>query len=636
MMTMLLSLNTTLLRSLLAGLILATSLPASPAVALQAGAGAAAGDTVRYEVAFPNASHHEAEITVTWTGLPSAPLEVRMSRSSPGRYALHEFAKNVYNVRAVDGGGTELRVTRPNPHQWDVAGHDGTVRVSYTLFADRADGTYAAVDLTQAHLNMPATFMWARGTAERPVAVRFAVPEGTDWKIATQLRPTGDPAYFVAPHFQYFMDSPTHLSNFDLREWQETIGGPAQTIRIALHHLGTAAELDEYARHTRAIVREQAAVFGELPRFDYGTYTFIAAYVPWASGDGMEHRNSTILTSSSSLATNMIGLLGTVSHEFFHAWNVERIRPRSLEPFDFERENMSGELWFAEGFTSYYGPLTMRRAGVIDDARYATGLTGMLNTVLNAPGRRFFSPFEMSLQAPFVDAATAVDPHNRANTFISYYTWGAAIGLGLDLTIRTRFAGLSLDDFMRALWLRYGAHEADHAPLRPYGMRELRETLGQVVGDTAFAHDFFRRYIEGREVVDYAALLAHAGIALRPARPGAPSIGSVRYDVQEGAVHVGSPVLIGTALHAAGVSGGDRLVALDGQPVASAAAVDAAVAAKRPGDPIEIRFQQRGVERTARVAVGEVDALEVVLHEAAGMGVTPAVRAFRESWLGPR
>jgi predicted metalloprotease with PDZ domain len=594
-------------------------------------------DTVRYEIAFPNSSQHEAEITVTWQGLPGQPLELRMSRSSPGRYALHEFGKNVYSVRAVDGGGRELSVTRPNPHQWDVPVHDGTVRLTYTLFADRADGTYSAVDVTQAHLNIPATFMWARGTGERPVSVRFHAPAGARWSVATQLRPTADPFYYTAPHLQYFMDSPTNLSALQWREWQVSTGGPAQTIRIAMHHLGTAAELDEYTRHTQAIVREQAAVFGGLPRFDYGTYTFIAAYVPWASGDGMEHRNSTILTNSGSLASNMPGLLGTVSHEFFHAWNVERLRPRSLEPFDFERENMSGELWFAEGFTSYYGPLTMRRGAVTDDARYVASLTGMLNTVINAPGRRYFSPYEMSLQAPFVDAATSVDPQNRANTFISYYTWGAAIGLGLDLTLRTRFPGVTLDDYMRALWQKYGVHEANFTPTRPYTMTDLRVTLGEVVRDSAFANDFFRRFIEGRDVVDYATLLGHAGITLRAVRPGAPSIGGARFTPSpEGGVLVQAPVLVGTTLYDAGVSGGDRLLAIGGVPVSSAEQVAAIVAAQRPGTAVELVVEQRGVRRTARATIGEDATLDVVLNEAVGLPVTPAQRQFRQQWLGAR
>src|SRR5690606_8988480 len=155
-------------------------------------------------------------ITVVYTSVPDGPLELRMSRSSPGRYALHEFAKNVYRVRAVDGAGRELTITRPNPYQWDVAGHDGTVRVTYTLFGDHADGTYTGIDLTHAHMNMPATFMWARGMGERPIAVTFRPPAGSEWRVATQLVAAGEPGRYVAPHLQYFLDSPTELSAHDV------------------------------------------------------------------------------------------------------------------------------------------------------------------------------------------------------------------------------------------------------------------------------------------------------------------------------------------------------------------------------------------------------------------------------------
>lgn len=594
-----------------------------------------AADTVRYDVAFPHASRHEAEVAVRYDGLPPGPLQLRMSRSSPGRYALHEFAKNVYNVRAVDGAGRELRVTRPNPHQWDVHDHDGAVRVTYTLFGDHADGTYTGIDLTHAHLNMPATFMWARETGGRPISITFRVPEQSGWRVATQLEPTAEATTFTAPHLQYFLDSPTELSAFDLREWQVGAGAGAQTIRIAVHHQGTAQQLDVYERAVRRIVEQQAAVFGDLPRFDFGAYTFIADYLPWVRGDGMEHRNSTILTSTGSLA-NPLGVLGTVSHEFFHAWNVERIRPAALEPFDFERANMSGELWFAEGFTSYYGPLILRRAELYDDARYAGALSGVVNTVLNAPGRRYFSPVEMSQQAPFVDAATSVDAHNRANTFISYYTWGAGLGLALDLAIRSRFPGRTLDEFMRALWAKHGVHERDLTPTRPFTNDDLRTTLGGTLGDTAFANDFFRRYVFGREAPDYTALLAHAGLLVRPVRAGTPALGVPRITLQDGAAILAGPVLAGTSLYEAGASMGDRIVSVDGRAIDSADTLTDIVAALQPGAPLQIRYEQRGVAVTRTVAVGTDPAVEVVLFEDAGREPTPQMLAFRRSWLGPR
>lgn len=614
----------------------AFTLALAAVVALPAPTTAQAADTVRYDVSFPDAPHHEAAITVTYTNLPRMPLELRMSRTSPGRYALHEFGKNVYNVRAVDGAGRALDISRPNPHQWDVAGHDGTVRVSYTLFADRADGTYTGIDLTHAHMNMPATFMWARNTGDRPIGITFNMPPGSNWKVATQLRPTANASYYVAPHLQYFLDSPTQLSDFELREWTVASGGRTQTIRIAIHHLGTDAELDRYTAHTKRIVEEQQAVFGELPEFDFGSYTFIADYLPWVAGDGMEHRNSTILTNTGSLANDMVRVLGTVSHEFFHAWNVERLRPATLEPFDFEEANMSDALWFAEGFTSYYGPLTMRRGGVTDDVAYAATLGGMLNTVINSPGRRYFSPIEMSMQAPFVDAATAVDPNNRANTFISYYTWGAMIGLALDLSIRQRFDGITLDDYMRALWRSYGMHQQNFTPTRPYTIDELQATLAEVTGDAAFATDFFRRRIRSGDVADYRTLLAQAGIMLRPARADRPFAGAPQLAPTDGGVLVTGSVLVGTPLYEAGVDRGDVIISIDGAPIASAAALNDAISAKRVGDTVELSFMQRGSRRTATATLIEDPALEVVLYEDAGMQLTDAMRAFRTSWLGAK
>jgi predicted metalloprotease with PDZ domain len=608
-------------------LLIALALPATHA---------AAQAPVSYEVSFPNAVHHEAEIAVTFSQVPAGrPLEVRMSRSSPGRYALHEFAKNVYAVKAFDGRGRPLAVTRPDPYGWDVAGHDGTVRVTYTLFGDRADGTYAQVDATHAHLNAPATFMWARGLEKRPVRVTFR-PADPKWKVATQLAPTGDPYTFTAPDLQYFMDSPVEVSDHDLRSWRVASNGKSYTIRLALHHAGTPAEAAAFTEMAKKVVAEQAAAMGGLPHFDYGTYTFLADYLPQASGDGMEHRNSTVVTSSRPLSTGAAGNLGTISHEFFHAWNVERIRPRSLEPFDFERANMSGELWFAEGFTQYYTPLFIRRAGITQTEQYLPAVASTINTVTLSPGRQLFSAVEMSMQAPFVDAAAAIDPDNRGNTFISYYTWGAGIGLGLDLALRAR--GLSLDGYMQALWRDFGRLQdtVALAPRKPYTLADLRATLASYAGDRAFADDFFRRYVEGHEVPDYERLLAPAGVLLRPAQPERAWIGESAFGFDSTGTKVVSYPRTGSPLFRAGLTAGDSIVSLGGRPVATAEEVAAVLGARTPGDAIPIEWVGRAGRRTASLQAMASPWLEVVTYEAAGRPVTAAMRAFRESWLGSK
>jgi predicted metalloprotease with PDZ domain len=589
-------------------------------------------DTVRYEIAFPNREHHEAQVSVTFPAEGYDTLEIRMSRSSPGRYALHEFAKNVYAVSVTDGEGRPLVVDRPDPYRWRVTGHRGVVRFRYTLFADRADGTYSQFDDWHAHMNMPATFAWAAGLEDRPVAIRFVPPPASGWRVATQLVPTADPHRFAAPDLAYFMDSPVLMARLGLREWTVASAGRVDTIRLAVQHRGSEAELDAYAAKARAVVAEQVAIFGETARYDHGTYTFLATYMPQASGDGMEHRNSTVLSSSGSLARNEMQLLSTLSHEFFHSWNVERIRPAALEPFDFFRANASDALWFAEGFTSYYTPLPIRRAGLMTDAQYAASIGGTINAVVNAPGRRFFSPLEMSLQAPFVDAATSVDPVNRANTFLSYYTWGAAIGLGLDLSIRGRFPGKDLDGYFRLLWARHGAGGRYAVP-RPYAVDDLERALADYTGDAAFAEDFFLRHVHGQDVPDYAALLAPAGFTVRP-RSGGGTLGAVALAFDSTGAEVQGSTLIGTPLYEAGLEAGDRITAINGLPVRSAAAWRSATGRLQPGDTVRVGFTQRGDQRVVTVTAVADPALEVVPLESTGAALTPAQRAFRAAWLG--
>ena len=210
-------------KRLLGALSAALSLSITPLLAQQ---------QVSYHLSFPNAVHHEAQISVKFTGIATDTLQVLMPRSSPGRYALHEFAKNVYSVKAIDSKGNQLPINRSTPHQWDITGHqNGDVTVSYTLFGDHADGTYTGIDETHAHLNMPATLLYAKGFEKAPAKVTFRVPQGSNWKIGTQLKPESD-SVFTAPNFQYLMDSPTELSNFDFAEWVVKDKGKDKTIQV--------------------------------------------------------------------------------------------------------------------------------------------------------------------------------------------------------------------------------------------------------------------------------------------------------------------------------------------------------------------------------------------------------------------
>lgn len=588
---------------------------------------------IHYEVQFPNAAHHEAEITMTVQNILRGPLTISMSRTSPGRYALHEFAKNVYEVSAVDGNGAPLEVERPDLHNWEVKGHDGTIKFSYTLYANHADGTYSGINEEHAHLNMPATFAWTPGLPNTPVTVSFEPPENSSWKVATQLQQAETPFTYRAPDYGYFLDSPTELSDFDVNEWAAPSDTTSQTISMAVHHNGDRKDLERYAEMARKVVEEQVAIFGAPADFDYGTYTFIADYLPYVYGDGMEHRNSTLLTSRTPLAgEGAMQNLTTLAHEFFHSWNVERMRPHSLEPFHFMEANVSGALWFAEGFTSYYDDLTIRRAGLTSNKKYAADWTGTLNYVLNAVGNQYYNPIEMSMQAPFVDAATSVDDQNKENTFISYYSWGAVIGLGLDLTLRSTFEEISLDDYMRALWQKY------RTTGNPYTLANLEQTLAEVTDSSRFAETFFKKYIRGGQQVELQPLLAKAGFVLQKAHPGkaAISFGSSKISYEKGEATVTGNTLKGSPLYKAGIDVGDTIHALEGQQIENARDMRRLLGSHAPGEKLTISYASAGDTYESTIRLGEDPTMEVLTFEQAGKTLTGEVKEFRQRWLGSK
>lgn len=624
--------------------IFAVALSSALVLPLAAGAQSDAAP-IRLDLSFANRAHHEMRVSVTFSDVGQDPLEIRMSRSSPGRYALHEFAKNVYSVSATGADGREVALEQPNMHQWNVSGHGGEVNFRYTLFADRADGTYSAVDRTHAHLNAPASFAWARGLEDRAWSVHIDAPE--DWtSVATQLPPQGDDAFVrSAPDLAYLLDSPIEISDHRWYWWEiDERGRPltevrtstppepsatagVQQIRIALHHAGSDADAERYVDATRRIVEELGAVFGEVPEFDFGSYVFLADYLPWADGDGMEHRNSTVLTSSSSLRGNRIGLLGTVAHEFVHAWSIERLRPASLEPFDFERANMSGELWFGEGFTSYYDDVILARAGVLDLEQITRRFGGLVSFIVNSPARQYRSPVEMSRRAPFVDAATWLDPTNDDNTFISYYSYGAFLGLSLDLLIRERFPGKSLDDVMRLAWQENGRSEV------PYTNDDLQTFLAEAVDDPEWAQDFFSRYVHGSDVPPLEEAFEAVGLVLSRRYPGRATWGSASLAFENGGLRVREAVPKDSPLYRAGLSRNDRITHIDGRKAPrSDAKLRDLLDGKKPGDRLELTVAGRGTTSKVVVELAEDPALE--LRTSAGRGRDEKADERRRSWLG--
>ncbi len=584
------------------------------------------GQKISYKVTFPNAVHHEARISLSVTGLQQKAAIFKMSRSSPGRYATHEFGKNVYDVTATDQQGKKLDIHRIDGDVFEVKDHKGSITVTYTLFANHADGTYAGIDPESIHLNMPAAFMWIKGYDQLPIEISFELPAENKGIVATQLFPTNRPHTFTAPGLQYFMDSPTKIGDLIIRDWNVTnTDGKSYTIRIALEADATNEQVDELTEKTKKIVAEAKAVFGEFPVYETGRYTFIMSANSYVQGDGMEHRNSTMI-SRPTATFNPTLLLGVTSHEFFHNWNVERIRPKTLEPFNFEKSNMSHELWFAEGFTQYYGELLLARAGLITPQRFIGTVSALVNTKFNSPGAMYYSPVDASNHAVFVDASVSIDKNNYSNMFTSYYTYGAAIALALDLELQTRF-GKTLDEYMKAMWKYHGKTEI------PYTLTTMQQTLAGVTNEN-FAEEFFRKYITGHEAIHYAALLEKAGYQIKKSNEGKPVTGmNLRNNERDNKLVIASTTTRGTAAYEAGLDINDEIIKLDETSMKTPADINTFIQNKKPGDVIKVTYKHRGKEKLTSMTLKENTGLSVIDMSSTGQTITEDMKKIRDSWF---
>jgi predicted metalloprotease with PDZ domain len=584
----------------------------------------AAQTSLEYSLSFPEYMHHEAQVRLTVHHAPGGPLTFRMSRSSPGRYATHEFGKNVYQVNAVDGQGHPLEVRQTDGDIYQVPVHGGELTLQYTLFGNFSDGTYVGIDRSHAHLNMPGTIMWLAGQDEAPIKISFHVPDNLGWKVATQLAPTGDPFTFTAPGLQYLMDCPTELSDFRMSAFEETNpDGKKLTFRVALHAYISEDLWQAFVQDVKAIVEEERKVFGEFASFDYGTYTFIIDAHAWDNHDGMEHRNSTCITIPMDRFTEeeLPGALDVVAHEFFHSWNVKRIRPRTIEPFDFTKSNMSDELWVAEGFTQYYGLLTLARAGFTPRSQEITLLGRYLNALVQNPGSRYYTPIQSSRLAIFTDAGVSIDKNNFSNTFLSYYIYGANIAFILDLHLRKDY-NKTLDDFMKAMWTRYGK------TARWYNVKDLENTLGAITSP-AYAKTFFDNYVYSTRRDDWTPYFASEGLRVVNEARGTASWGNVSYRMDDSSrVVIDGGAVKGTPLYDGGLDAGDAILSLDGQPVHQSSDVTGYLSGLLPGKIVTVEYFGRGARGTVKVTLAEGKQI--------GLQQVDEQNKARQAWLGPQ
>jgi predicted metalloprotease with PDZ domain len=405
-----------------------------------------------------------------------------------------------------------------------------------------------------------------------------------------------------------------------LRDWTVTnTDNKPLTFRLALEADATEAGIDSLVSRLKKMTKEASKVFGEFPAYDYGTYTFLASINPYVNGDGMEHRNSTMITTPRKFST-INNLPGVFSHEFFHCWNVERIRPQGIEPFNFEKSNMTAGLWVAEGFTQYYGDLIIMRSGLMKEENFLGSMSSLINSKMNTPGAQNYSPIESSQRAPFVDAGVSIDATNYENMYTSYYFYGAAIALALDLELRGKYNS-SLDNFMKELWKRHGKTE------KPYSMNDLEVSLAAIT-DKTYASDFFSKYVYGHEQFNYKDALAKMGLQLADAFEGRATAGSVSLVPRGNELVVANATRRNTPLYNAGVDRDDVLVSADGKELKEQKDFEAVISQHKPGDVMKIVYSHRGKTNEANVTLVQAKTVRIIASKEAN--------ALKTKWLSPQ
>lgn len=588
-------------------------------------AGQAQQGAMHYQLDVSQREQHRLGVTITLDASSKAPIELQMANSSPGRYARHDFAKNLYALSAFNRQGQPLDVTRIGPSRWlvqpDAAGR---IDIKYQLFANYADGTYSQLDRRHAHLNMPATFLYAPMLANKPVTLSIgALPAG--WSVATQLTSLHDASSFSAANLQLFMDSPIEIAPLQRAQFSQQSNGVSYRIDVALHHQGTADDLAQLMPKIQGFVQEQQAIFGELPPFEHQRYTFIADYLPGVHGDGMEHRNSTVVTSDESLQERDFAQVETMAHEFFHAWNVERIRPKSIEPFDFTQTNMSDALWFAEGFTNYYGKLSLKRSGYFDVESYLAQVSKAVDRTLRAPGRQWRGPKAMSEHAVFVDAGVAVDVTDYQNNYVSYYTYGEVMALVWDLELRHRF-NTDLDALMQQMWRSFGKTET------PYQLADLEQVLARVSGDNAFASMVFRDWIEKPGLPDMVALLRQFGLVLSQDQRKHAWAGPLQLEPAEGGLKLTAGTLAGTPWFEAGLNQDAVLLQVGRYKMKDLGALDKALDKAKPGDQLAVHYRWQGEDYQTQLTLIGDPTWRIAVDPKA----SKAAIKRRNAWLGSK
>jgi predicted metalloprotease with PDZ domain len=597
---------------------------------------------IHYRLSMPHPSSHLFEVSVEVERPADSninSIDFQMAKWSPGRYAVFDFAKNVQEVSArnvcppgIDCDLANPPVTRVDDQTWRVdvskpPGRQTILFLNYKVFANDLSGTFSQLDSRHASFNGGNIFMYVVNHKQDPVQLSIEPPKA--WRIVCGRTDRANQNDWRFPNWDIMTDNPTEIG----ADWTEDnfkVNG--KQYHVVVHSLGNeGGKRGGLVRDIEKIVRAETAMWG-APEFD--SYTFLLHFAnDGHSGDGMEHLTSTQIIMPGELASPEMynEALDAIAHEFFHVWNVKRLRPIELGPWDFTRPANTRGLWIAEGITNYYGHLMQRRAGLWDDAKLWTTLTQQITEVENAPGSRLMSAEESSLSAPFIDDAPHAQQTNLANTSISYYPKGEVLGITLDLLIRGRTKGkASLDEVMRRMYEQFylkSPNATYYLRGRGYKAEDFENMVSEVTG--ADMSDFFKRYVRGVQSPPYEEAFAQVGLRFvrEPQQPVSLGVTADEKDANNfklARVRPGSPA------SDAGLEVGDTISTLGG------AKLDPGNLAKvlgryKPGDRVALTVQRGRRTLQLSVVLGPPQISSYRIEEMPN--ASGEARALRAAWL---
>ncbi|MGB7543346.1 MAG: PDZ domain-containing protein [Burkholderiales bacterium] len=555
----------------------------------------------------------------------------------PGSYMIREFARHIVSIRA-ESRGRPVRLEKLDKHTWRAAATAGPLSVTCEIYAWDLSVRGAHLDTTHAFFNGPCVFLRVPGREDAPCAVEILRPNGAryrNWRVATAMRPKagleagrknagrhGFGAY-VAANYDELIDHPVEMGEFTLATFR-ACGVPHDIVITGRHRADTA----RLCRDLKRMCEQHIRFFGEPAPME--RYVFLVTATGEGYG-GLEHRASTTLLCSRDdlprIGDKEVGeryrtFLGLCSHEYFHTWNVKRIKPAAFAPYDLDRENYTVLLWAFEGITSYYDDLALVRCGLIGKNDYLELLGRSVTAYLRTPGRRRQSVAESSFDAWIKHYR---QDENSPNSGVSYYGKGSLVALCLDLAIRARTRGRkSLDDVMRALWRRHG--------LTGVGVEEdgIERLAEQVTGLKLRRH--FNDWLRATRELPLEELLATHGVKMdlraaessadRGGRPAGsknlagPAMLGIRTRTEGKDIAV-THVLEGGAALEAGLAAGDVIVAVDGLRIGQGG-LDAMLAQRRPGERVTLHAFRRDQLQSFEVRLKRAGMDTCVLTEAPG------------------